>query len=57
MISGFITKYLQTNDYVQALKFSLICGSATAFSPKIASKELIDELSIYLDKIEVKEIE
>ncbi|WP_434336160.1 1-phosphofructokinase family hexose kinase [Mycoplasma capricolum] len=56
MIAGFITKYLQTNDYIKALKFSLICGSATAFSYKIASKEFIDELSTYLDKIEVKEI-
>ncbi|UZK64575.1 1-phosphofructokinase family hexose kinase [Mycoplasma mycoides subsp. capri] len=56
MIAGFITKYLQTNDYIKALKFSLICGSATAFSYKIASKEFIDELSNYVDKIEVNEI-
>ncbi|WFQ92514.1 1-phosphofructokinase family hexose kinase [Mycoplasma feriruminatoris] len=57
MIAGFISKYLQTNDYIKALKFSLICGSATAFSYKITSKEFIEELSTYLDKIEVNEID
>ena len=53
MVAGFISGYLKTKDYKEALKLGSSCGSATAFSGGIGKKELIDTLK---DEIEVKEI-
>ncbi|KAF1298626.1 1-phosphofructokinase [Enterococcus sp. JM4C] len=44
MIAGFIGRYEQTKDPVDAFKWGVACGSATAFSDDLATKELIDEL-------------
>lgn len=44
MVAGFIAGYLETRDYLQALRLSVLCGSATAFSKGMASKEQIFKL-------------
>ncbi len=44
MIAGFIAGYLKTKDLKQALRFGVAAGSATAFSPWLATKDSIDEL-------------
>ncbi|WP_165006235.1 MULTISPECIES: 1-phosphofructokinase [unclassified Enterococcus] len=44
MIAGFIGAYSRTQDAVEAFKWGVACGSATAFSDDLASRELIDEL-------------
>lgn len=53
MVAGFIGGYLKNNDYTEALKLGATCGSATAFSSDLATKEFIDSL---IDQIEVKEV-
>ena len=44
MVGGFIAGYLNTNSYKEALKLGASCGSATAFSDDLATKEYIDSL-------------
>lgn len=44
MVAGFIAGYLKTGDYEYALKLGSACGNATAFSPGLATRELIDQL-------------
>lgn len=44
MIAGFIHRYIETADFAESLKFSVCCGSATAFSKWIAKPELINKL-------------
>lgn len=44
MIAGFICKFIETKDYFDSLKFAVAAGSATAFSPWLAEKELIEKL-------------
>lgn len=44
MIAGFIASYLNNNDYCQALKFACACGSATAFSEDLATREEIMQI-------------
>ena len=44
MVAGFIGGYLKNNDYTEALKLGATCGSATAFSSDLATKEFIDSL-------------
>lgn len=46
MLGGFISEFIKTNDFTEALKMGIICGSATAFTNKIATHDLIEELSI-----------
>ncbi|WP_122639055.1 1-phosphofructokinase [Romboutsia sp. Marseille-P6047] len=53
MVAGFISGYLRTKDYKEALKLGASCGSATAFSSGISGKKLIDILK---NEIEIKEI-
>ena len=53
MVAGFISGYLRTKDYKEALKLGASCGSATAFSSGIGEKKLIDTLK---NEIEIKEI-
>ncbi|WP_270772133.1 1-phosphofructokinase [Intestinibacter bartlettii] len=53
MVAGFISGYLKTKDYKEALKLGASCGSATAFSSGIGEKKLIDTLK---NEIEIKEI-
>ena len=44
MIAGFIHRFIETNDFADALKFAVSAGSATAFSKWIAEKELVYKL-------------
>ncbi len=44
MLAGFIANYIKTNDYEKALRFAVSCGSATAFSIGLASKEFIESM-------------
>ena len=53
MVGGFIAGYLNTNSYKEALKLGAACGSATAFSDDLATKEYIDSL---INEINVKNI-
>ena len=53
MVAGFVSGYLRTKDYKEALKLGASCGSATAFSSGIGEKKLIDILK---NEIEIKEI-
>ncbi|MBQ7726510.1 MAG: 1-phosphofructokinase, partial [Clostridia bacterium] len=41
MVAGFLTGYLQTGDYEQALRLGNACGMATAFSDWIGDKDAI----------------
>ena len=45
MVGGFITGYLKTNDYKEALKLGAASGSATAYSDDLAKISFINELS------------
>lgn len=44
MVAGFVGTYLTTKDYQAALLMGICAGSATAFSPGIASRELVENL-------------
>lgn len=44
MVAGFITGFLQTKNYEQALKMGLSTGSASAFSEELATKEKVNEI-------------
>ena len=44
MVAGFVAGYLQSGSYEQALRLGTACGSATAFSLGLATKEKIEEL-------------
>ena len=44
MVAGFISGYLNSNSYEDALKLGSASGSATAFSSDLATKEFIDKL-------------
>ena len=44
MVAGFVMGYMKSGDYGEALKLGTVCGSATAFSPGLAEKDLVEEL-------------
>mgnify|MGYP004614860745 CR=1 FL=1 len=44
MVAGFVAGWQQTGSYVQALRLGTACGSATAFSLGLATKEKIHQL-------------
>ena len=44
MVAGFIAGYIKTKNLMQALRLGVAAGSATAFSPWLATKDEIDEL-------------
>ena len=44
MVAGFIAGYLKSKDLKQALKLATAAGSATAFSPWLATRDKIDDL-------------
>ncbi|MFD2728721.1 1-phosphofructokinase [Enterococcus camelliae] len=54
MIAGFIGHYAKTNDSVEAFKWGVACGSATAFSDDLATAAFIEEL---LPEVTIKKIE
>ena len=53
MVGGFVYACVNNYDKVDAFKLAAACGSATAFSPDIADKDMINEV---LSKVEVEEI-
>lgn len=53
MVGGFIYAINKGYDKLDAYKLAIACGTATAFSPDIASRTKIEEMS---KKVEVKEI-
>jgi 1-phosphofructokinase len=55
MVAGFVTGYQTTKDLKEALKLGIYCGSATAFTSDLATKEDIDAL-ISASPIEVTEL-
>lgn len=44
MIAGFLMNYLRTKDSYDSLKFGASCGSATAYSKGLATREKIDAM-------------
>ena len=44
MVAGFLAGYIKTGEYSEALRLGTASGSATAFSPGLGSKELIESL-------------
>ncbi|WP_339023133.1 1-phosphofructokinase family hexose kinase [Spiroplasma endosymbiont of Crioceris asparagi] len=56
MLGGFIETYINSNNFEQALKFSIICGSGTAYSQRIASSEMIQELAKNINDLKVIKI-
>lgn len=44
MVAGFISGYIDSNSYTEALRLGAASGSATAFSSDLADKALIDKL-------------
>lgn len=53
MVGGFVYACVNNYDKIDAFKLAAACGSATAFSPDIADKDMINEV---LSKVEVEEI-
>lgn len=52
MVAGYIYGYMKGLSKLDSYKLAIACGSATAFSPDIAEKELIYKM---LEKVEVEE--
>lgn len=44
MVAGFITGFLETGSYKEALRKGLCTGSASAFSEELATKQEVEEL-------------
>ncbi|MGX7148128.1 1-phosphofructokinase [Enterococcus ureasiticus] len=53
MIAGFVGTFAKNNDPIDAFKWGVACGSATAFSDDLASVDLINELisEVKIEKI------
>lgn len=51
MIGGFTGTFAKTGDVLEAFRYGLACGSATAFSEDLADKNKINEI-LPLIKIE-----
>lgn len=53
MIAGFIGNFSKTQDPLEAFKWGVACGSATAFSDDLASEDFIQELihEVTIEKI------
>ena len=54
MVAGYIYGYMKGFSKLDSYKLAVSCGSATAFSPDIAEKELIDQI---FKKVELEEWE
>ena len=53
MVAGFISGYLKSNSYEEALRLGAASGGATAFSSDLATREFIDKL---VDEIKIEKI-
>ncbi|NQG96743.1 1-phosphofructokinase [Streptococcus suis] len=51
MVAGFTGEYVRSQDPIEALKWGVACGTATAFSDDLASIEFIKEI---YEKVEVE---
>ena len=54
MVAGFAGTYLKTHDPVEAFRVAVACGTATAFSPDIATTE---EIQVQLPRVVLEQIE
>lgn len=53
MVAGFTGAYNQTKDPIEALKWGVACGTATAFADDLATKDAIDAM---YQKVEVERL-
>lgn len=53
MVAGFLAKYEETKDIETSFKYSVACGSATAFSLDLCTKDTVENL---LDGIQIKQL-
>ncbi|MBO0422534.1 1-phosphofructokinase [Enterococcus plantarum] len=53
MIAGFVGTFAKKEDPIEAFKWGVACGSATAFSDDLASIDLINEL---ISEVEIEKI-
>ena len=53
MIAGFIAGFYKQNNYLEALKYGIASGSATAFGKELATKQDIEKL---LEQVRIKNI-
>ena len=44
MVAGFVYEYVNSHDYEKSLKMGVACGSASAFSMRLATKKEIYDL-------------
>ncbi|MEI5989332.1 1-phosphofructokinase [Enterococcus termitis] len=54
MIAGFVGTFAKNGDPIEAFKWGVACGSATAFSDDLASADLINELISEVDIEKIK---
>lgn len=54
LIGGFIAKYSETNDVIQAFQYGAAAGSATAFSVDLCTKDYVEHL---LPEVEISKRE
>lgn len=53
MVGGFVYGMVNKLEKIDAYKLAVACGTATAFSPDIANRDIINQI---LNKVEVEEI-
>ena len=52
MVAGFVTGMIESNDYMTAFRMGLCTGSASAFSPDLATRPEVEALLEKLPPIE-----
>jgi 1-phosphofructokinase len=52
MVAGFVTGMIESNDYMTAFRMGLCTGSASAFSPDLATRPEVEALLANLPVIE-----
>ncbi len=56
MIAGFLYEFIKSKDYEKSLKMGVICGSASAFSKRVGSKKIVEQLSKNSSDLIIKNI-
>lgn len=54
LVAGFLMQYIRSKDALDSFKFAAACGSATAYSKTLATREKVDK---FYEEVELKEIE
>ena len=54
LVAGFIMNYIRSHDVVDSFRFGAACGSATAYSKSLATREKVDKC---YEEVEVKKID